>query len=89
MEIHKLVMCPSTKVWQDKQSEIITRLVSEYGVDGVYMDQTASCQPAYCFDPTHGHSIGGGSYWVEGNRKMVELCKENARKKNPRDDSHH
>ena len=77
------VMCPTTKVWQDKQSEIITRLVSEYGMDGVYMDQTASCQPVYCFDPIHRHSIGGGSYWVEGNRKMVELCKENARKKNP------
>jgi hypothetical protein len=77
------VMCPTTKVWQDKQSYIITRLVSEYGMNGVYMDQTASCQPVYCFDPTHGHSIGGGSYWVEGNRKMVELCKENARKKNP------
>jgi hypothetical protein len=77
------VMCPTTKVWQDKQSEIITRLVSEYSMNGVYMDQTASCQPVYCFDPTHGHSIGGGSYWVEGNRKMVETCKENARKKNP------
>ncbi len=79
----QVVMCPTTKVWQDKQSEIITRLVSEYGVDGVYMDQIASCQPAYCFDPTHGHPLGGGNYWVEGNRKMVELCKENARKKNP------
>ncbi|HAM09706.1 MAG: hypothetical protein A2X05_10430 [Bacteroidetes bacterium GWE2_41_25] len=77
------VMCPTTKVWQDKQSEIITRLVSEYGMNGVYMDQTASCQPVYCFDPTHGHHIGGGNYWVEGNRKMVEICKENARKKNP------
>ncbi|HUX56555.1 MAG TPA: DUF6259 domain-containing protein [Bacteroidales bacterium] len=77
------IMCPYTKFWQDKQSEVITRLVSEYGVDGVYMDQIASCQPVYCFDTNHNHSIGGGSYWVEGNRKMVELCKENARKKNP------
>jgi hypothetical protein len=77
------IMCPYTKFWQDKQSEVITRLVSEYSVDGVYMDQIASCQPTFCFDANHGHSIGGGSYWVEGNRKMVELCKENARKKNP------
>ena len=77
------VMCPYTKVWQNKQSEIITRLVSDYGVDGVYMDQVASFRPAYCFDSTHGHPIGGGSHWVEGNRKMVEICKENASKKNP------
>jgi hypothetical protein len=77
------VMCPYTKVWQDKQSEIITRLVSEYGVDGVYLDQTASCMAVYCFDPSHGHPIGGGSHWVEGNRKLVEICKENARRKNP------
>ena len=76
-------MCPTTKVWQNKQSEIVSRLVSEYGVNGVYLDQTASCQPAYCFDPTHGHPVGGGSHWVDGNRKLVELCKENGRKKDP------
>lgn len=77
------IMCPTTKVWQNKLSEIVTRMVAELGVNGVYMDQTASCQPAYCFDPTHGHPLGGGHHWIDGNRKGIELAHENARKINP------
>jgi hypothetical protein len=77
------IMCPTTKVWQNKLSEIVTRMVSELGVNGVYMDQTASCQPAYCFDPRHGHPLGGGHHWIEGNRKGIEITRENARKMNP------
>lgn len=47
------------------------------------MDQTASCMPAYCFDPSHGHPAGGGNHWIEGNRKCIELTRENVRKINP------
>ncbi len=77
------VMCPTTKVWQNKLSEIVTRMVSELGVNGVYIDQTAGCQPAYCFDPSHGHPLGGGHHWIDGNRKEIELTHEKARKHNP------
>ncbi len=77
------VMCPTTKIWQNKQSEIITRLATEFHVDGVYMDQLASWLPILCFDPGHGHTLGGGNYWVKGYRKMIELSHENARKINP------
>ena len=77
------IMCPTTTVWQNKLSGIVTRMVSELGVNGVYMDQTASCQPAYCFDPRHGHPLGGGHHWIEGNRKGIELTHEKARKINP------
>ena len=77
------VMCPTTTVWQNKLPEIVTRMVSEMGVNGVYMDQTASCQPAYCFDPGHGHPLGGGHHWIDGNRKGIELTHERARKVNP------
>jgi hypothetical protein len=76
-------MCPTTQVWQNKLSQIVCRMVTEFGVNGVYMDQTASCQPAYCFDPSHGHPLGGGNHWIEGNRKGIELTHEDARKINP------
>ena len=77
------VMCPTTKVWQNKLAEVVTRMVSELGANGVYMDQTASCQPAYCFDPLHGHPLGGGHHWIDGNRKGIEQTHESARKVNP------
>jgi hypothetical protein len=76
------VMCPTTKIWQDKQSEIVNRLISEYNVDGVYMDQIASFYPMLCFDPGHQHSLGGGNYWVNGYRQLIEFCKKNSRKIN-------
>ena len=77
------VMCPTTKVWQNKLSETVTRMVSEMGVNGVYMDQTASCQPAYCFDPGHGHPLGGGHHWIDGNRAGIEQTHQQARRVNP------
>ncbi len=76
------VMCPTSKEWEEKLSEIIMKLVSEYKVDGVYLDQTASCMPVYCFDPSHGHPVGGGKYWVESTRTMIANCKAEARQVN-------
>ncbi len=69
------VMCPTTKIWQNKQSEITNRLVSEYHVDGVYLDQIASFYPMLCFDPEHGHTLGGGNYWVTGYRDLISKVK--------------
>ena len=59
-------MCPTTKIWQSKVQEIVMRLVSEYGVDGVYIDQVAAAWTALCYDKSHGHTLGGGDYWTAG-----------------------
>ncbi len=49
-----------------------------YGVDGVYVDQVASAAAKPCFDPSHDHSIGGGSYWVSGYSKMLQAARQQA-----------
>jgi hypothetical protein len=77
------VMCPYTEFWQRKVSEIVRRLVGEYKVDGVYLDQIASMLPVLCFDESHAHPVGGGNYWVEGYRRLVERAREEAREINP------
>jgi hypothetical protein len=77
------VMCPYTEFWHKKVSEIVSTLVGKYRVDGVYLDQIASMSPVLCFDKSHGHTAGGGDYWVEGYRKLVEKTREDARKTNP------
>lgn len=74
------VMCPYTSFWQEKVSEIVKTLVEKYKVDGVYLDQIASMSPVLCFDKNHGHPAGGGNYWVEGYRKLIEKTKQEARK---------
>ncbi|MCL1920439.1 MAG: DUF6259 domain-containing protein [Kiritimatiellaeota bacterium] len=57
------VMCPASAVWRDKVTENISRLVNEYGVAAVYVDQVAAAQPELCFDKMHGHPLAGGDWW--------------------------
>ena len=66
------VMCPGSQVWKDKVSENDCRIVNEVGLNGVYMDQIAAARPVSCEDPSHGHPLGGGSWWVEEYRKMLQ-----------------
>lgn len=76
------VMCPTTKLWQDKIREIVLRLMNECGTRGVYIDQIAAAKPVLCFDRTHGHPSGGGHWWTGGywqyldrlHEKMPEQC---------------
>lgn len=58
------VMCPTTPLWQNKVREIVLRLMTEVGVQGVYIDQIAAAAPALCMDASHGHPLGGGSWWT-------------------------
>ncbi len=69
-------MCPATKLWQDKVREIVLRLFNEFGVNAVYIDQVAAAPPVLCFDKTHGHPLGGGSWWNEGYWQMLDAIRK-------------
>jgi hypothetical protein len=64
-------MCPYTEFWQNKVHELCTRLVEEFNVKAIYLDQFGTT-PHSCFNSRHQHPTGGGNYWVEGNRTMLE-----------------
>lgn len=66
------VMCPFTAYWQDQIAEVCDKLVNFFGVDAVYIDQVASAGAPRCWDPTHGHEVGGGNYWTEGYYSMLD-----------------
>jgi hypothetical protein len=59
-------MCPTQRLWQEKVQEIVLRLVTEVGVDGVYIDQIGAAAPRLCMDKSHGHPLGGGHWWTQG-----------------------
>jgi len=59
------VMCTTAAVWQEKQREICQGIF-EMGVDGIYLDQIAAQTQPLCFDKTHAHRPGGGSWWADG-----------------------
>jgi len=70
------VECPHTAYWQDTISSVVRTLMHEYGTDGVYVDQIAAAGPKPCFDPSHGHPLGGGNHWVTGYDAMLEKMQD-------------
>lgn len=61
-------MCMGTAFWRDKYAGLAEAAWKSLGVDGVYMDQ--ACSSLACYDPAHGHPIGGGRYWMQGFQSL-------------------
>ncbi len=61
-------MCLGTQFWKDKYASLSDSAVNTYTANGVYMDQ--ACQAMPCYDPSHGHPVGPGNYWVENFGKL-------------------
>ena len=74
-------MCMSQEFWHDTYSGLCDTVVNDYGCTGVYMDQ--ACLHYWCYNPDHGHSVGGGNYWVKGYLKLVESVREKTAGNNP------
>jgi len=61
-------MCLATPFWRNKYAGLAEEAVNDLGVDGIYMDQACLHKP--CYDPNHGHPLGGGDSWMEGFRAL-------------------
>ncbi len=61
-------MCMGTAFWRNTYAEIAERVVRNLGVAGIYMDQ--ACSRLACYDPMHGHPLGGGTYWMDGFKAL-------------------
>jgi len=67
-------MCPYVPEWQCVMHDLCVRLIdpNELDVDGIYLDQLGGHRPDLCYDPCHGHPLGGGSHWTDGYRTMLD-----------------
>jgi Domain of unknown function (DUF6259) len=74
-------MCVGTAFWRDKYAGLAERVVRELGVDGIYMDQ--ACTSLACYDPSHGHPRGGGTYWVNGFRLLADDIRRRCERQAP------
>ena len=61
-------MCMHTDFWRNKYAGLAVEAFKDLEVDGIYMDQ--ACSSLACYDPNHGHPLGGGAYWMNGFRKL-------------------
>jgi len=69
------VMCPSTRLWQDRVRDLVLRLQRDEGTRGVYIDQVAAAAPTLCVDPSHGHPLGGGHWWTESYWDLLKAIR--------------
>ncbi len=74
MKVPCASMCMGTEFWRDTYAGIAESAVRGLGIDGIYMDQ--ACSSLACYDPSHGHPLGGGSYWMNGFRTMQADIRE-------------
>jgi hypothetical protein len=66
----------TTDFWRSKYAGIADTVLNQYGVDGIYMDQAVLS--LVCWDPTHGHPVGGGNYWMGGFEALAADIRERA-----------
>ena len=75
--VRNAVMNPVTQIWQKKIKDIVLRLQKESGTSGVYLDQISAASPKLCMDKSHGHPVGGGSWWLDqGYYKLLSAIRD-------------
>ena len=65
-------MCPWSALWREELASLIQRFFDELDTAGVYIDQICAARGVPCFNPDHGHPLGGGGAWHEGYRTLLE-----------------
>lgn len=66
------VMCPTSPLWQETIASIVHVLLSEYKLDGVYLDQIAAGAGVPCYADNHPHKPGGGTFWRDGYCALLD-----------------
>lgn len=65
------IMCPAATDWQGVIRDVVAGTVEATSAGGVYYDQLGCAPPRGCRNPAHGHPLGGGRWWADGNREIM------------------
>lgn len=66
------VTCPASEIWQNKLRYLNKYILDSLATDGVYMDQIGCAAAEPCYADNHGHGKGGGSWWPEAYRYILD-----------------
>ena len=77
-----IAMCPASKIWRDKLTEVSVEFVKRYRTGGIYFDYF-STHMNDCFNPDHGHALGGGDYWGRGVHDLFRQVRDEVHKIDP------
>ena len=76
------IMCPNTQYWQNKLTGLLTPL-SDAGADIIQLDGFPASGPQFCLASTHGHPLGGGTWWAQAYADFFSGFKSVAKQNNP------
>ena len=65
-------ICPSFETWHNYLSNLTSEMNKTLPIDGIYLDEIAAHRSQLCCNPEHTHTFYGGSYWVDGYRKLMD-----------------
>lgn len=62
------IMCPTQTNWKNELVDDVDEITktNSIGAKAIYMDMITASSPAQCMVSSHGHPLGGGSFWKEG-----------------------
>lgn len=65
-------MCPSSPQWRTIVSNLAHKVLVELKAPAIFIDEVGNEPAKPCFNSAHGHPLGGGAYWTEGNVQELE-----------------
>ncbi|MEM7305891.1 MAG: DUF6259 domain-containing protein [Planctomycetota bacterium] len=74
-----LSVCQATQFAADYSSYVAETVFTEAGARGLYLDVLTGSDVRLCYDETHGHPVGGGAYYTEGIKDILEQVRETMR----------
>ncbi len=66
------VMCPHSDTWKESTWAFSRQVLDEANANAIYYDQVGCARAVPCYNPRHGHPVGGGKWWTDGYRAMLE-----------------
>jgi len=75
------LMCPAAPAWRDAFDARTQQLITEYDVDGNYIDYWGGDHP--CYATTHGHLPGGGNATAQGKIALGQYVRDRAQALKP------
>ena len=69
-------MCPYTSQWDETLNDFASRILA-LGSRSLFLDQLGACSGAPCYDPNHGHPVGGGTWYFDGYQRLLAKAHDN------------
>ena len=63
-------MCPYTAQWDRTVNDFSSRVLA-LGAKSIFLDQIGACAGLPCYDASHGHPVGGGTWYFEGYQRLL------------------